>query len=171
MQIVGVAGQPGAGRKTFAQALARHRGWKFVSLTDLLRAEARHLGQSEDPQTLAVISARWRATEGDGSLVRHAIEVYDRMSGSHRGLIVAPILRRAEADAIHALAGRIVWVQAPAEVRVQRLAAKIQDAPELEALHPLADVECSNAGTDLARFKQDSVHALGDDQCCAVEFD
>ena len=72
LQIIGIAGTNGAGKDTVGELLAEHYGYLFVSVTELLRAEARRRGLPVEREVLRSISAEWRRELGLGVLVDKA---------------------------------------------------------------------------------------------------
>ncbi len=94
----------------------------FVSTSDLLRDEARRRGLSTDRENLRTISAELRREYGLGVLVDKAVEYFKSFEeNSYRGLVVSSLRNPAEADAIHAHGGKMLWIDADPRVRFERL--------------------------------------------------
>lgn len=169
---------PGSGRSTLVRALSASRRWTPVSLSSLLKVEARERGLAGTPAELAVISRQWRATEGDGALIHRAIADFEENPDPtrRRGLIVYNVARAAEVDVIHELVGRQIWIEAAPIVRASRLGIpdveSVRVVPEeLAGVSHRADFFSENNGEDIVRFRRSAARVLEDDNCCAVEFD
>jgi dephospho-CoA kinase len=121
LKIIGLAGTNGAGKDTVGHILAEHHGYPFVSVTDLLRKEAERQGLEPNREVLRNISAQWRRETGPGVLIDKAADVYKAHNGSYRGIVVASLRHPGEADRVHELGGRVVWVDADPRVRYDRV--------------------------------------------------
>lgn len=178
MQIIGVAGMPGSGVAEFARALAVRRRWTLVSLPGLLENEARSRGLAGSSEECEEIRREWRAVEGEGVLIEHAVARYRQspdLSG-RLGLLVYGLWCEAEVDAIRRLVGRLIWVDAEPEVRAARLGVEDVDSiaqipEELMDVAKRCDLFYENNGTDLTKLRDDAAHMLDHDSCCAIEFD
>lgn len=169
---------PGSGRKVLVRALSASRRWTAISLSQLLKVEARKRGLAGTPADLASISREWRAREGDGTMIHHAIAEFDENPDPtrRRGLIVYNVARAAEVDVIHELVGRQIWIEAAPMVRAARLGIddieSVRTVPaELAGVSHRADFFSENNGDDIVRFRRSAARVLEDDNCCAVEFD
>jgi dephospho-CoA kinase len=120
VKLIGIAGTDGSGKDSLGHFLRDDYGWYFISVTDLLRDEARKRGMALARSTLKLISAEWRAKEGLGVLVSHAVTEYKRLNKEYAGLVIASLRHPGEADAVHKLKGRVVWLDAPIQLRYQR---------------------------------------------------
>lgn len=125
MKLIGLGGTNGAGKDTVAEMLVERRGWLFVSLSELLRVEARSRGLEPTRQNLRDISSEWRRDGGLGVLVDKALEQYD--PAVHPGLVVSSLRHPAEASRIHELDGLVVWVDADPRVRYERIVSRERD--------------------------------------------
>lgn len=121
-QIIGLAGTNGSGKDTVGHILADKYGYLFVSVTDLLRAEAGRRGLEPGRENLRQISAEWRRESGLGVLVDKAVAEYEK-SQNRVGVVVASLRNPGEADRIHELGGSMVWIDADARVRYDRIQA------------------------------------------------
>jgi dephospho-CoA kinase len=161
MRIVGVSGTNGAGKDTLAQLLVERYGFVFVSVSDLLRDEARRRGLPVEREVLGMISAQWRREHGMGVLVDRAIE---RFTAPHTGVVIASIRNPGEADRIHELGGSVIWVDAPARVRYERIRARQRagtDAKTFAAFLEEESAEREHSG-DEATLSLDAVKARAD---------
>lgn len=124
MNLIGLGGTNGAGKDTVAEMLVERRGWLFVSLSNLLRDEARNRGQEPGREVLREISAEWRREGGLGVLVEKAIERFELVKGQHEGLVVSSLRHPAEAMVVHEYGGRVVWVDADPQIRYTRTTSR-----------------------------------------------
>lgn len=132
MILYGIAGTNGSGKDSLAEYMAKKHRFLFVSSSDLLRAEAAKRGLSTERHNLHNISAEWRREAGLGVLVEKAVDYFNAQpEGSYRGLITGSLRNPAEADAIHAHGGKMIWTDAEPEIRFGRLQGRGRaDDPE-----------------------------------------
>ena len=76
IQIIGLSGTNGAGKDTVGELLAERYGYLFISVTELLRDEARRRGLPVERRYLRQISAEWRRESGLGVLVERSERAY-----------------------------------------------------------------------------------------------
>ncbi len=125
IKLIGLAGTNGSGKDTVGQMLAERHHFLFVSVTDLLRQEARTKNLPVEREVLRTISSQWRNEGGQGVLVDKAYSMYESAGQSSAGLVVASLRHPAEADRVHELGGIVVWVDADPRVRYQRVQANM----------------------------------------------
>lgn len=123
MHIIGLAGTNGSGKDTVGQILADHHSYLFISVTDLLRAEAVRRGQPIEREVLRTISTEWRRQSGLGVLVDKAVAEFEKSGGNYKGLAIASLRNPGEADRVQELGGQVVWVDADPRVRYDRIQA------------------------------------------------
>jgi cytidylate kinase len=121
-KIIGLSGTNGAGKDTVGQLLADNYGFLFISVTDLLRTEAKKRNLPVEREVLRTISAQWRRESGLGVLVDKAVTEFKSVEDSYSGLVMASLRNPGEADRIHDLEGGVmVWIDADPEVRYHRV--------------------------------------------------
>src|SRR4051812_3956625 len=103
MILFGIGGTNGAGKDTAGHFLAEKHSFLFVSVTDLLREEARTRGWPVDREALRTISAEWRRSNGLGVLVDKAVEYFKAQGKDYKGLAIASLRNPGEADRVHEL--------------------------------------------------------------------
>lgn len=123
LQIIGLAGTNGSGKDAAGELLAEKHGYLFVSVTDLLRNEARRRQQPVDREVLRTISAEWRRELGLGVLVDKAVAEYEKDADKYTGVVIASLRNPGEADRIHEFGGTMLWVDADPHVRYDRIQA------------------------------------------------
>ncbi|HEY5442548.1 MAG TPA: AAA family ATPase [Candidatus Saccharimonadales bacterium] len=119
--IIGLAGTNGSGKDTVGHILAKQYGYLFVSVTDLLRAEAVRRNLPVERENLRMISAEWRREAGLGVLVDKAVAEYETVRENYKGLVMASLRNPGEADRVHELGGTVVWIDANPRVRYERV--------------------------------------------------
>ena len=190
-KVIGVSGTNGSGKDTVMQLLRNKHGYLFVSATDLLTAELELRGEPTDRLHKAALSAEWRRQHGMGVIVQKAYESWQRQASLYPGGVVVGSLRHpGEADSIHELDGQVIWVDADAKLRYERIQAnaaergrKIEDAisfeqfqaDEAREMHPTGDdatlnmsavkercdIFLNNGGDQIDSFKASVEAALG----------
>lgn len=137
MILYGLSGTNGSGKDSLAKYLAEEYNFLFVSSSDILRDEAKKRGQQPEREVLRTISAEWRREGGLGVLVDKAVELYNQEGGdvAYAGLITGSLRNPGEADHIHALGGKMIWVDADPRVRYERIAAVDRGRGDSESQH------------------------------------
>ena len=119
--VIGLSGTNGAGKDTVGEMLAAHHNYMFISVTELLRNEAKRRGLPVEREVLRTISTEWRRELGLGVLVDKSIAEFEVRGGYYNGLVLASIRNPGEADRIHQLGGSMVWIDAAAMTRYERV--------------------------------------------------
>ena len=123
IKIIGISGSNGSGKDTVGHILANQFGYLFISVTELLRAEARKRGLPVEREALRTISAEWRREQGLGVLIDKAVEHFKAQDGDYKGLAIASLRNPGEADRVHELGGTVLWLDADPRVRYDRIQA------------------------------------------------
>jgi len=189
-QIIGLGGTNGSGKDTVGHILADKYGYLFISVTDLLRAEARRRGQPVERGVLRTISAEWRRELGLGVLVDKAVAEYEAVKDKYTGVAMASLRNPGEADRVHDFGGTMVWVDADPHTRYDRIQANaaireraeednktfeqflVEEEAEMhhsgdEATLDMAgvkaksDIFLENNGNDLVQLQNDIKQSLG----------
>lgn len=125
--IIGISGTNGSGKDAMGLVLALKHNYLFVSVTDLLREEAKKRGLSVERENLRMISAEWRRKYGYAVLVDQAYNHYKELEDKYDGLAIASLRNPHEADRVHELGGVVVWVDANAKTRYERIRRNIAE--------------------------------------------
>lgn len=125
IKIIGLSGTNGAGKDAAGHTLALKHNFLFISITDLLREEAKRREIVVNRENLRLISAEWRRQYGYGVLIDRAYDVYDSLAQKYAGLAIASLRNPHEADRIHELGGVVVWVDANSKTRYERIQANL----------------------------------------------
>ncbi len=119
-QLVGISGTFASGKDTVAEYLVRDFGFVHASTSDLVREVAlRERGSVERP-VLREVAEGYRKAHGAGVFVDMALE-------KPRPLVVTGIRSLGEAKAITQAGGILLFVDAPVEVRYQRMKSRLRD--------------------------------------------
>lgn len=121
VRIIGIGGTNGSGKDTLGDILAEKHGYKFISLTDMLRAECRERGLPVERENLRMISAEWREKGGLGAPIDKVVEAYEALPEKYDGLVTASLRNPGEADRVHELGGTVVWTDADPKIRYERV--------------------------------------------------
>lgn len=122
-RIVGIAGTNGAGKDTLGELLAERIGYKFVSVSDILRAELTEQGVPHERENLRALSTKWANEHGHGVLSVKTIDAYveEEESEGYKGLVIGSVRRPAEAKVIQDEGGIVVWIDADKRLRYERI--------------------------------------------------
>ncbi len=121
LQVIGLAGTNGSGKDTVGHLLADKHNYLFISVTDLLRNEAKRRGLAPERKVLRTISAEWRRELGLGVLIDKAVAEYDTVRDQYTGVVMASLRNPGEADRVHDLDGTVVWIDADPKIRYERI--------------------------------------------------
>lgn len=131
IKIIGISGTNGSGKDAMGHVLALKHNFLFVSVTDLLREEAKRRGLSVDRENLRNISAEWRRKYGYGVLVDRAYDHFKELEEKYAGLAISSLRNPHEADRVHELGGIVVWVDANIRTRYERIQRNLEQRGRL----------------------------------------
>jgi cytidylate kinase len=191
MKLFGIAGTNGAGKDSVAEMLAERHGFLFAGATEMFLDELKARGWPPDREHKSKLSAEWRREFGMGVIVDKAVEMFNKAGGQYKGLIVGSLRHPGEADRVHELGGKMIWVDAEPRVRYDRIQAALsqREGTHVEAgltfeeflaeqereMHPTgdaatlnisavkerSDIFIENNGNDIKTFKDQAEKALG----------
>lgn len=118
--IIGIAGTLATGKDTVAEYLAEQFGYRHISTGDIVRelAMAEH-GSIERP-VLYETAKSHRESEGAGFLVKRALE-------HDPPLVITGLRSLGEAKALKDGGGILLFIDAPIEVRYERMRSRQRD--------------------------------------------
>lgn len=162
MKIIGIAGTNGSGKDSLGEILANDYGWLFVSITNILRDEAKKRNLPIERPTLWTISAEWRRQNGLGVLIDKAVSLFD--GSKYKGLAIASLRNPGEVNRVHELGGKVVWVDADPKVRYKRTEARARSLEDQKTFEEfLAEQEAEmQQGDDQATLSLSGVKAKAD---------
>ncbi len=121
LTIIGLAGTNGSGKDTVGELLAERHNYLFISVTELLRAEAKRRNLPVERENLRMISAEWRRELGLGVLVDKAVAEYEVAKEKYSGVVMASLRNPGEADRLHEFGGTMIWIDADPRTRYDRI--------------------------------------------------
>lgn len=119
-QLIGISGTFASGKDTVAEFLARDHGFIHVSTGDIVRKVARAKYSSIERPVLQKAATELRYEKGAGALVLEALK-------EPRPLVVTGIRSLGEAKVLKDAGGTLLFVDAPVEVRYERMKSRLRD--------------------------------------------
>lgn len=117
-EVIGLSGTNGAGKDTFAEYWLHYTHGLQVSLGDMLRSQL-PIDKEPSRANLADLSAELRSLYGLAVLVDIALKQYD--VSNYNSLLINGIRHPSEAQRIKDIGGIMIWIDAPIEVRYNRI--------------------------------------------------
>ena len=130
--IIGIAGSNGSGKDTVAAMLAERFNFFSASATQMLGDELVRQDKPTSRKNKAALSASWRKQYGKSAIVDRAIEEYEEHHGEKTGMCVGSLRHPGEALKVQELGGIVVWTDAEARVRYERVSAVKREGREHE---------------------------------------
>lgn len=128
MKIIGVAGSFASGKDTIADYLVKEQGFYHVSTSDLVRKAAMAKYGSIERPILYKTANEIRHANGHGALSQMALDEYETVKESYpAGVVITGLRALAEAEVIKQAGGKIIFTDAPFEVRFERMQARARD--------------------------------------------
>ena len=161
--IIGLAGTFASGKDTLAKHLGEKYGYIHISTSDMVRKEAQARYGSIERPVLFQTATEVRHSEGPGAFAKRGIE-----EAAGQPVIISGLRSTGERDMIVEHGGIIVFVDAPVEVRYERMKARQRDAETQLSLIDFAANEQKewHGGNDPADF---NLRQLKDDAQVVLE--
>lgn len=139
-RLIGLSGTLGAGKDVYAGHLVDEHGFLHVSTGDLLRDIARQKGLDTERPTLVELGVRLRSEyKSQGALVIKAIEKWHNEAENYPGgLAVSGLRAVGEAQEVIDHSGIICFIDAPREVRYERIVQRQRDNEAMLTLDTFA---------------------------------
>lgn len=119
-ELIGISGTFASGKDTVAEFLVKDFGFTHVSTGDMVRKIAQEKYRSIERPILAKTATELRYENGAGALVTEALK-------EQRPLVITGIRSLGEAKALRAAGGILLFVDAPLEVRYERVIFRSRD--------------------------------------------
>ncbi|MFB6164861.1 MAG: AAA family ATPase [Haloarculaceae archaeon] len=135
MTVIGTVGLPGSG-KGEAAAVARDLGVPVVTMGDVIRRECRDRGLDPAEQH-GEIARALREEHGPAAIAERSLPLLEERLADHDTVLVDGLRSDVELDAFRERFGDdffLVSVEAPFEVREQRIDERGRDDPDRESL-------------------------------------
>jgi dephospho-CoA kinase len=150
-KYIGLAGTLASGKDTIADWLEQEHGYYHVSTSDLVREIALERYGSIERPILYKTANELRNEQGHGALSHIALERYEAMEQKAAGLVVSGFRSIAEAQVIKDQGGMVLFVDAPLEVRYERMKSRARDQEAIVSLEEFKTREDrENGGVDPA---------------------
>lgn len=121
MNLIGISGTNGSGKDTLGEILANKYNFLFISVTDILREELRRRNLPLSREYSRELSAEWRKENGLGVLIDKAVAIFKEQADKYKGLAIASLRNPGEADRVHELGGKVIWLDAMPKIRFDRI--------------------------------------------------
>lgn len=155
--LIGIAGSFASGKDTIAHHLEKDFNFTHVSTGDMVREIAQSERGSIERPVLHEVADEHRKRDGAGAFVEEALK-------RSRPLVVTGIRTKGEAKALKAAGGVLIFVDAPIEVRHERVKSRQRDAETeltLEQFEAFEEKEWYSGETD-ADFNLRGIKAMAD---------
>lgn len=150
MKIIGLSGTNGSGKDTVAQILSEKHSFYVASATEMLGDELKKRGLPTDRKNKRELSAQWRRESGLGAIVQRAVD--EAKLAGYDKLVVGSLRNPGEADLVHKLGGKLVWVDADPKIRYERIRSgsrgRVEDAKTFEEFLADEQAEMQHSGDE-----------------------
>lgn len=164
--IVGISGSFSSGKDTLAKHLQEKNGFMTVSTGDIVREIAQEQRGSVERPVLFEVANELRHKYGGAVLVERALDRYHNSIRNYSGVVITGIRSLGEAKAIKELGGTLVFVDAPIEIRYQRMIERHRDGEvtiSLEDFRQREEAELASGSSD-ADFNLAEIEKIADHQ-------
>jgi len=144
--ILGVTGTFASGKDTVAEILERDHNVYHVSTGDIVREKAMELYGNKERETLHKTATEFRQNEGGDYFVREGYRRYKEVEDQYSGLIFTGVRSLGEGRAVLALGGELVFVDAPVEVRYERMTSRQRDDETRKTMEEFLEFEKKERG-------------------------
>ena len=142
---IGVTGTFCAGKDTFANYLIEKHGFTHLSLSDMLREELKKHGIPLTRENLQREGTRLREAEGNYALARRALQAME----DDKNYIISSIRNPLEIKELsQAKQFTLVAVEAPAEMRFERMVARGRKESEPDSFESFREAEKKEMTSD-----------------------
>ncbi len=157
--IIGISGTFGAGKDLVAKCLEEKKDFQHLSLADILREIAVENGIGVDRESVRILANKLNQEEGGDFLAQRALK-----RKSKKNLVISAVRRPEEIDLLKKQDNFIlIFVDAPTEIRFQRLVSRSRDIEGQMTLDELKNKENlessgkSSQRVDLCKEKADFI--------------
>lgn len=163
MKLIGISGTNGSGKDTLAEILQKDFGFRFISVSDMLRAELKKRGVPIEREHLRELSHEWRVKYGLGYLIDKAVEEFEPQKVKFRGLVISSLRNHGEADRLHELGGQVLWLDAEPHRRYDRIMTRNRSREDDKTFEQfMAEEQAEMQGADQAALDLAAVKDMAD---------
>jgi dephospho-CoA kinase len=161
--IIGITGTDGAGKGSVVEYLVAQHNFVHYSARALLEAELAGRGIAPDRAQLRLIANELRATYGHSFIVDKALE--RKQADGAKQCVVESIRALAEVDTLKAAGGWLLAIDAPIEVRYERIRGRgsASDHLSFETFRAQEEIEMNDpdpSGMQKAAVMQAADHTI-----------
>lgn len=158
-ELIGVSGTFASGKDLLARYLSDHFGYTHPSTSELVRNIAMRERGSVERNILQDVAERYRKEHGAAIFVEMLLD-------TPRPTIITGLRSLGEAKAIKDAGGTLVFVDAPVELRYERMVARDRDLETELSLEEFKQREAKElySGDDDADFNLRGIQAMADIQ-------
>jgi dephospho-CoA kinase len=138
--IIGISGTFSSGKDTLAAHLSKKYGFLIVNTGDIVREAAMQQYGSIERPVLHEVATSLRKQYGGGVLVERALRI-GAMSENATGVVVTGIRSMGEAKRIIQENGYMIFIDAPIEIRYERMKGRKRDNETLISLEEFTQRE------------------------------
>lgn len=164
--IIGISGSFSSGKDTLAKHLQEKNGFMVVSTGDIVREIAQEQRGTIERPVLHEVANELRHKYGGAVLVERALDRYHNSIRNYSGVVIIGLRSLGEAKAIKELGGVLVFVDAPIELRYERMKSRQKDGEvliSLEDFRQREETELTSGPTD-ADFNLLEIEKIADHQ-------
>lgn len=144
--ILGVCGTFASGKDTVAEILERDHNVYHVSTGDLVREISMELYGNKERETLHKVATDFRQNEGGDYFIREGYRRYEKVEDQYSGVVFSGVRSLGEGRAVSELGGDMVFVDAPVEMRYERMAGRQRDDETRKTLEEFLEFEKKERG-------------------------
>ncbi len=125
--IIGIAGTNASGKDELAQYLRDKHGFLLSHTSDYIRSEAKKRYGNVLRPTLFKVGNELRQEGGAGVLADMGVKEYQKNINSFDGVAISSIRTLGEVEIIRAVKGKMVFLDAPRQLRYQRIQKRMRE--------------------------------------------
>lgn len=163
--ILGVCGTFASGKDTVAEILEEKHNYYHVSTGDIVREKAMEHYGNKERETLFKTATEYRQAEGGGYFIQEGYRRYKAVEDQYNGLVFTGVRSLGEGRAVLELGGVLVFVDAPVEVRYERMMSRQRDnetKKTLEEFREFEKLERDSGSDDEWAFNIDRLGTMSD---------
>lgn len=128
--ILGLSGTFASGKDTLAHHLVQNFNYMHVSTSDMVRAVAESQYGSIERPVLVKTANELREKRGPGVLAELSLEKFEEEKDKYDGIVISGVRSLGEVEAIKRAGGTIVFVDAPMQIRYDRIMSRHRSGEE-----------------------------------------